>query len=124
LHTTTFVSNPLGLSGIDVIEQMVNRGAFPTNGGRVAANATSWGFADVGEEFAVSSAPSMRMILDVGAFDNSLASNTTGQSGHPFSPHYDDMVQEWLAVEHHPMIFTREAVEAAGMSTLVLQPGS
>ncbi len=121
LHTTTFESNPLGLSGIDIIEQLVNRGPFATSGGRVAPNATSWAFA--AREFVVRSAPSMRMIVDVGAFDNSLTSNTTGQSGHPFSPHYDDMIEDWLGIRHHPMHWSREAVDGAGVATLVLLPG-
>jgi penicillin amidase len=122
LHTTTFESNPLGLSGIDLIEQLVNRGPFPTSGGRVAPNATTWAFAS--REFVVRSAPSMRMILDVGAFDNSLASKTTGQSGHPFSPHYDDMIEDWLAIRYHPLHWSREAVEGAGVATLVLLPSA
>lgn len=29
--------------------------------------------------------------------------HTTGQSGHPASPHYDDMIAAWLAGRYHPM---------------------
>jgi penicillin amidase len=122
LHTTTFVSNPLGLSGIDLIEGMVNRGPIATNGGRPAVNATTWNFRS-DTPFAVNSAPSMRMIVDVGAFDNSLTINPTGQSGHPFSPQYDSMIERWRDVEYHPMLWTREQVEGAAAATLVLLPG-
>ncbi|MCI0398632.1 MAG: penicillin acylase family protein [Chloroflexi bacterium] len=45
-----------------------------------------------------------------------------GQSGHPFSPHYDDMIELWLNGQYHPMLFSREAVEAAARDHLVLRP--
>ncbi|MEP7293100.1 MAG: penicillin acylase family protein, partial [Chloroflexota bacterium] len=86
LHGATFVSNPLGASGIDLIEQLVNRGPFAVSGGSDSVNATGWNPADA--DFAVSGLPSMRMIVDVANFDNSLTMHTTGQSGHPASPHY------------------------------------
>jgi penicillin G amidase len=120
LHTTTFVSNPLGASGIDLIEGIVNRGPVATSGGRTSPNATGWGFAVRG--FGVGSAPSMRMILDVGAFENSLSINPTGQSGHPFSSHYDNMIDDWRNIGYHGIAWTREGVGAAGVATLVLLP--
>ncbi len=119
LHGSTFVSNPLGLSGITLIENMVNRGPFPTSGGAPAVNATSWNFA---RGFGVRSLPSMRMIVDVGGFENSLTMHTTGQSGHPFSQHYDSLIERWRRIEYHPMLFTRDQVQAAAAETLVLLP--
>jgi penicillin amidase len=65
----------------------------------------------------------MRMIVDLSDFDSSLASNTTGQSGHPFSPQYDNLIQDWLRIQHHPMLWTRDAVNTASVETLVLLPG-
>ena len=122
LHTATFVSNPLGLSGISLIENLVNRGPVETGGSYENVNATSWDAAD--GDFTVSSLPSMRMIVDVGNFDNSLSVHTTGQSGHPFSPHYDDMIELWRNIDYHPMPFTRDAVEAAAEERLVLVPAN
>jgi penicillin amidase len=122
LHTATFVSNPLGLSGIDMIEGIVNRGPVETGGGFEIVNATGW---DVSEnDFSVISLPSMRMILDVSNFDNSLSVITTGQSGHPFSEHYGDMIELWRNIEYHPMTFARSAVEDATVNRLVLSPGN
>ncbi|MDX2136789.1 MAG: penicillin acylase family protein [Chloroflexota bacterium] len=121
LHTLEIVSNPLGLSGIDLIENIVNRGPIETSGGHVAVNATNWNFGARG--FRVRGAPSMRMILDVGAFDNSQGINATGQSGHPFSAQYADQVEPWRNLEYHALPFTREAVEAAAAARLTLRPG-
>lgn len=120
LHTATFVSNPLGLSGIDVIEQLVNRGPVAASGGSDSVNATAWNPAS--GNFAVRGLPSMRMIIDVANFDNSVTMHTTGQSGHPGSPHYGDMIDPWRQIEYHPMNYSRSSVEAATVDRLVLNP--
>jgi penicillin amidase len=120
LHTATFVSNPLGLSGIGLIENMVNRGPFPTSGSTDTVNNTVW-FADSGN-FEVRVAPSMRMIVDLGDLSRSVTINTTGQSGHPYSKHYDDMIELWRTIKYHPMLWTQEQVEAAAVDKLILEP--
>jgi penicillin amidase len=120
IHTATFISNPLGLSGIDLIEQMVNRGPFPTAGGSAIVNATNWNFSEGG--FEVSSLPSMRFIADLSDLSASQTIHTTGQSGHPFSLHYGDMIDLWRNIQYHPQLWTREQVEAVQTSRLVLLP--
>lgn len=119
LHTATFVSNPLGASGINLIEDMVNRGPVETSGGSEIVNATG-----SGRDFVVRTLPSMRMIVDLSDLDASLTIHTTGQSGHPFSAHYGDMVDMWRNIEYKPMLFTRGAVEAGTVSTLTLNPAN
>lgn len=120
LHTITFVSNPLGLSGIGSVEAMVNRGPFPVGGSNNAVNAVSWRAFN----FAASSGPSERVIYDLSDWDNSLSMHTTGQSGHPASQHYANMIDPWLNVEYRPMLWSRERVEAAAVDTLILLPGN
>jgi penicillin amidase len=66
--------------------------------------------------------PSWRQILDPSDWDASVGTHTTGQSGHPASPHYADLVELWAAGEHHPMPFSRRAVEDAAEGTLRLLP--
>jgi penicillin amidase len=120
LHTATFVSNPLGLSGIGLIENMVNRGPFATSGSTDTVNNTVW-YAYSGS-FAVKWVPSMRMIVDLGDFTKSVTVHTTGQSGHPYSKHYDDMIELWRNIDYYPMLWTREQVEASAPNKLVLKP--
>jgi penicillin G amidase len=121
LHTATWVSNPLGASGIDLIENIVNRGPFTTSGGTGIVNATGWNLKN--GDYQVSSLPSMRFIADLNDLSQSLVSNTTGQSGHPYSPHYSDMIDQWRTIGYHPMLWTREQVESAAAETLTLKPG-
>jgi penicillin amidase len=118
LHTSYFVSTPLGMSGIGLIERMVNRGPFPTDGGSATVNNTGWDIDDL----TVRHLPSMRMIIDLGDLSQSVAIHTTGQSGHPFSEHYDDMIDAWLNMEYNPMLWTREQVEASAVKRLILSP--
>ena len=124
LHAATFVSNPLGLSGISVIEDIVNRGPIAVGGGNEIVNATGYSIPralDTGE-FNVTGHPSMRTVLDLSNWDDSRSIIPTGQSGHPFSPHYGDQIESWASIEYHAMPFSRDAVAAAATDRLVLTP--
>ena len=119
LHTATFVSAPLGQTGIGLFERLVNRGPFPVDGGNGVVNTQSWRWSDPAR---VVVNVSMRMIVDISNFDASRAILPTGQSGHPYHRNYADMIPLWLNGEYHPMLFTRPAVEAAETAHLVLRP--
>jgi len=49
---------------------------------------------------------SMRTIIDLADWDNSLWVITIGQSGQPLSPHYRDQLSRWDKGEYLPMIFS------------------
>ncbi len=119
IHTATFVSDPLGQSGVGPIENIVNRGPFPADGGRGIVNANGWSW---GNPAQVTGHPSMRMIVDFSDFDASQSVIPTGQSGHPYHEHYDDQIELWLNGEYHPMLFSREVVEDAAADHLTLEP--
>jgi penicillin amidase len=48
-------------------------------------------------------APSWRMVADPAAPERSRWQMFTGQSGHPASPHYDDLQEDWLHGRTQPM---------------------
>ena len=95
-----------------------NRGPYPVNGGASIVNNTSFNITRGFE--ADGSIPSMREIIDLGDLGASLTVNTTGQSGHPYNKHYDDMIELWANVEYHPMLWDRAQVEAAAAQHLTL----
>ena len=66
--------------------------------------------------------PSFRMRVDLADLTRSVAVHTTGQSGHTGHPHYDDMIQLWLAGETYPMWWSRSQVDPAAADVLVLTP--
>jgi len=121
VHEVAVTHNPLGVSGVGVIESMFNRGPYPVGGTDGSLNNMRWNVAD-GSFDTDGAIVSMRSIVDFSDFDNSLSVIPTGQSGHPYSPHYDDKLPLWVRGDYVPMHWTREAVEAGEHSTLVLTP--
>ena len=119
LHTATFTNAALGQSGIGVIESIFNRGPVAVDGTIATLNNTSYSMAN---PYTVRTVPSYRMIVDLGDISNSLAMHTTGQSGHPFHRHYDDMIDPWRNFEYHPLLFERAGVDADAQDMLVLTP--
>ncbi|MDQ3068621.1 MAG: penicillin acylase family protein [Acidobacteriota bacterium] len=65
---------------------------------------------------------SYRQILDVGDWDRSMFVIPMGQSGHPLSAHYADLLPLWNEGRYVPMAFTDGAVRAAAWHTLTLRP--
>jgi penicillin amidase len=120
IHTATFVSNPLGESGIGPIESLVNRGPFPADGSGSIVNANSWSWSTPAE---VRGHPSMRMLVDMSDFDVSQWVIPTGQSGHPYHPNYDDQIALWLNGEYLPMVWSEAMVMETAVNHLILQPG-
>jgi len=116
LHTHTF-SHPLG--SVAALAPIFNRGPFPTGG--------NWNTVDSGayypdKPYAMTLGPAYRIIADPADWDASLSIIPSGQSGQPFSPHYDDQIQQWLSVEYHILPFSLEAIELAAVNVLKLIP--
>jgi penicillin amidase len=121
LHTLEFVNQTLGMSGITPIEMLFNRGPVEVSGGDSTVNATGW---TPSEGFIVDWVPSMRQVIDLSDFDRSTWINLTGNSGHAYNRHYSDQIDAWVAGEQFPWAFTADAIDAAAVDRLVLQPRS
>lgn len=65
---------------------------------------------------------SMREIIDLSALDNSLWVTTTGESGQPFSPHYQDLVHLWDSNTYQTMEYSPAAVAKQTSALLTLAP--
>jgi len=119
LHAANFENGTLGQSGLPPLEALFNRGPFPTGGGKSIVNATSWNSA---EGYDVTNVPSMRMIVDLGNLNNSVTVHTTGQSGHAYHPHYDDMAPMWAGIQYYSMLWDQKEVMSGAEGHLVLTP--
>lgn len=119
LHAITLRSDTLGSSGIPPVEALFNRGPYPVGGGASVVNATGW---MLGESYATTTVPSMRMVVDLSDFDASSWNHLTGASGHAFHPHYVDQTENWAAGIQTPWAFTPDAVDDSTVDTLVLTP--
>lgn len=116
LHTATF-THPLG--SVQPLNLLFNAGPVSAPGGVFTVFATSF---NGRSPYAVSSVSSMRQIVDVGNWENSLQIHTTGQSGQPLSKHYSDMVALWRDVQYAPFYFDRAALDKVREGVLVLTP--
>ncbi|HIY85857.1 MAG TPA: penicillin acylase family protein [Candidatus Yaniella excrementavium] len=119
LHALTLIHESFGTSGIGPIEALFNRGPYPVGGGSGVVNATGW---DLDEGYATTTVPSMRMVVDVDDWDNSVWHNLTGTSGHAFHPNYTDQAEDWARGEQYPWHYSADVLEQHWEDTLVLQP--
>jgi penicillin G amidase len=77
-----------------------------------------------GSDFAVVAGASVRMVLDVGAWDNSVFINSPGQSDDPMSAHYRDLFPLWAEGIYAPLRFSRAAVERDAETIIHLLPST
>jgi penicillin amidase len=102
----------------DATRARINVGPIEKNGSPFVPNASGYRVSD----FRQMSGPSIRMIVDVGNWDNSKAVNHPGQSGDPDSPHYRDLAPMWRAGHYFPLLYSRKAVENATEKRIELIP--
>jgi penicillin amidase len=62
------------------------------------------------------------MIVDVGHWDHSIAINTPGQSGDPYSPHYRDLFPIWAQNQVFPLLYTFGRIQGETEQTIRLEP--
>jgi penicillin amidase len=106
------------LSGAGAAPQDADVGPLSTGGSASTPMHTGYR----GSDFRVIAGASVRMAIDVGAWDNSVCINAPGQSGDPRSPHYRDLAPLWASGRYVPMLYTPEAVVSSAKTRLILQP--
>ena len=65
---------------------------------------------------------SLRLLVGSGRFEDARFVHTAGQSGHPQSPHFEDMADLWAGEDFAPMRMDRDAVETEMRHKLTLSP--
>ncbi len=119
MHAATFRNGTLGESGVGLIEGLFNRGPYPVSGGEAIINATGW---SVKDGYETNWLPSLRMIADMSNLSNSVTVHTTGESGHAYNKHYDDMVPLWANIKYYPMLWDEQTVTQDPEGHLILKP--
>jgi len=105
LHHAKFTPAIASLAGPELAAQMT-LGPLQIPGSSSSPRAASYSMAD----FSQTAGASVRFVMDVGAWDNSMAINTPGQSGDPMSSHYRDLFPLWAAGAYVPLRYSRAAV--------------
>ncbi len=114
LHTADFVP-ALAIAGLEADRRI---GPLPLGG-----DASTVMAATPRADFGLNAGASVRMVLDVGQWDNSVIVNAPGQSGDASSAHYRDLFPIWAAGQHVPFRWSRDAVDAAAERVINAVPG-
>lgn len=97
------------------------RGPYPYPGGGETVNsAPSMFFPWVG--FRVIIGPSSRFVMDFSHPDWFYFSASTGMSGNPDDPHYDNLTQKWLKNEYFQMKLSEKDFMEGSKGTLIIRP--
>jgi penicillin amidase len=112
------LAHPLG--ELPFLGRLFDRGPFELGGDGDTVFQASWPAARPYGPRLVG--PSMRAVYDLADPDGTWVALPGGQSGHPGSPHYDDLLPRWLGGELVQLPVTRPAVQAAASARLTLTP--
>lgn len=106
------------LARVKVLRSFLSRGPIPLGGD---VDTPLQAGSSAGRLSGVSWAPSYRQVIDFGDLRRSVSVLTTGESGQPTSPHYDDHLPLWRSGRYHPMLWGRADVEEhlAGETRLI-----
>ncbi len=108
------------LSARGLVEQRLDVGPLPMGGSSSTPMHTGYRLSD----FRVTHGASVRLVMDVGAWDESLCMNSPGQSGDPRSPHYGDLASPWSKGEFVPLLYSRARIEPEIVQRIELKPGA
>ncbi len=116
------IRHPMAQAGLLNRWLGLTRGPIPMGGDAGSLNVTYASFNPDTARLRARAGASMRYVLDWSDLDSFTLNLTLGQSGNPFSPHFDDFLPDFLAGQAWTVPFSREAVEAATAHRLLLKP--
>jgi penicillin amidase len=119
LHSLMLNNQTLGAEGPGPVQWLLNRGPYQLPGGTDAVDASGWNAAG---GYDITYVPSMRMIVSLENFDESLWINLTGASGHAYHANYTDQTDLWAEGEYLPWVYGDQAVDDRTENTLTLTP--
>ncbi|MFD1601130.1 penicillin acylase family protein [Flavobacterium artemisiae] len=117
VHTVEH-EHPLGK--VKALRGIFNVGPFDSPGSNEVINNLFFGFNNEGKYY-TKGGPSTRRIIDFADIENSWSILPTGQSGNPFSKHYDDQAEMYNAGKFRKMKLNKEEIVKTS-TKLILKP--
>ena len=114
-HAT--IPHPLSPAVHDKLRTRLEPGPLPRGGNSFSVNNT-------GNRDNQPSGGSLRIIVDTGDWDQTMATNSPGQGGNPDGPHYADLFPLWAKGGYFPLFYSRSKVESVGSHALQLRPAT
>jgi penicillin amidase len=99
--------HPLGK--VAALRSIFNVGPFSVSGSTEVINNLFFDFTDSGE-YSIKGGPSTRRVIDFSDIENSESVLPTGQSGNPFSKHYNDQAEIYNAGKFRKMKLNKEEI--------------
>lgn len=97
------------LSQVTALRSVFNVGPFEVPGSAEVINNLFFNFTDSGE-YQVKGGPSTRRVIDFSDIENSTSILPTGQSGNPFSKHYNDQAEMYATGKFRKMKLNKEEI--------------
>ncbi len=110
--------HPIGR--VESLRDFFNVGPFPVEGTREVINNLAFPYDDTGL-YKVSSGPSTRRVIDFSDIENSVSILPTGQSGNPFSKHYEDQAEMYVQGKFRRMLINKKEIEENTASLLMFK---
>ena len=99
--------HPLGQ--VAALRPLFNVGSFKVAGSAEVINNLFFNFTDTGK-YEVKGGPSTRRVIDFSDIENSMSILPTGQSGNPFSTHYNDQAEMYNSGKFRKMKLNKEEI--------------
>ncbi len=120
LHRATF-AHPL--ASVSLLDHIFGLAPVERPGDSVTVSVGGdGGFSSATPNYSQRTVSSMREIIDLGNFDNSLWVITVGESGQPSSSHYADLLPLWDQNQYQHMDYSPAAEGRSIVDLLVLTP--
>ena len=99
------IKHPLEDVVNDSIKSIIEFNTYPRSGNMFTPGST-------GYYFNQSSGATFRVIIDTKDWDNSIATNSPGQSGNPESPFYNNLYKSWAKDEYFKLLYSKKEVNS------------
>ena len=109
------VKHPLEDIVNDSIYKILSFKSYPRGGNGYTPNSTS-------SNLSQSSGASFRVIIDTKDWDNSLATNSPGQSGNPTSPFYRNLYEDWANDKYFNLFYSKKKIKSNLYSREIYYP--
>ncbi|MFX0557966.1 penicillin acylase family protein [Maribacter sp. CXY002] len=107
VHT---LEHPHPIGQVEVLRSFFNVGPFPVSGTREVINNMAFPYDESGF-YKTSSGPSTRRVIDFSDIENSISILPTGQSGNPFSKHYEDQAEMYVEGKFRKMMMNEAEIK-------------
>ena len=109
------INHPLEDIVNDSIYNILSFKTYPRGGNGYTPGSTS-------SNLSQSSGASFRVIIDTKDWDNSLATNSPGQSGDPRSPFYRNLYKDWADDKYFKLLYSKKKIKTNLHSKEVYYP--